>query len=257
MAHTLRAALAMAATTVVTLTVTLTATPAHATPPNIPSASTALSRLNALTVTAESHHSSYDRDLFPHWITITGACNTREQVLKRDGTGVIVNSSCAATSGTWRSPYDGATWTNAVRRRHRPHGAARRGLELRRLGLDHRPAARPTPTTSAGPSCGRSPTTSTSPRATRTPPRGSHPLTSFRCTYARAWIQVKWYYTLTRRQRREVGPQRHARHLLTLSRRAIRPAGRNRRPGWRWRRRPVRACCRWPAASCTARPPRR
>ena len=29
---------------------------------------------------------SYDRDLFPHWITISGACNTRETVLKRDGT---------------------------------------------------------------------------------------------------------------------------------------------------------------------------
>jgi hypothetical protein len=175
MAHTLRAALAMAATTVVTLTVTLTATPAHATPPNIPSASTALSRLNALTVTAESHHSSYDRDRFPHWITITGACNTREQVLKRDGTGVTVNSSCAATSGTWRSPYDGATWTNPSD-----------------VDIDHmvplaeawssgawpgpRPAAKPTtPTTSAGPSSGRSPTTSTSPRATRTPPPGSHP----------------------------------------------------------------------------------
>ena len=112
MARALRAAVAMAAATVVALSLTLTATPAHATPPNIPSASTALSRLNALTVAAESHHSSYDRDLFPHWITITGSCNTREQVLKRDGTGVVVNSSCAATSGSWRSPYDGATWTN-------------------------------------------------------------------------------------------------------------------------------------------------
>src|SRR4051812_39902701 len=40
-------------------------------------------------------------------------CDTREVVLKRDGTNVVQSSSCAATSGTWYSPYDGATWTTA------------------------------------------------------------------------------------------------------------------------------------------------
>ncbi|WLS48971.1 hypothetical protein Q3V37_05700 [Micromonospora profundi] len=30
-----------------------------------------------------------------------------------DGTSVVVDSSCAATSGRWYSPYDGATWTAA------------------------------------------------------------------------------------------------------------------------------------------------
>jgi hypothetical protein len=34
-------------------------------------------------------------------------------VLKRDGTGVVTNSACTATSGSWFSPYDGATWTAA------------------------------------------------------------------------------------------------------------------------------------------------
>ena len=196
MAHTLRAALAMAATTVVTLTVTLTATPAHATPPNIPSASTALSRLNALTVTAESHHSSYDRDLFPHWITITGACNTREQVLKRDGTGVTVNSSCAATSGTWRSPYDGATWTNPsdVDIDHMvplaeawSSGAwawttARRETYANDLG---------------GPELWAVTDNVNQSKGDQDPATWQPSLTSFRCTYARAWIQVKWYYTLS------------------------------------------------------------
>ena len=38
---------------------------------------------------------------------------TSEYVLKRDGTNVVVDSACAATSGTWFSPYDGATWTAA------------------------------------------------------------------------------------------------------------------------------------------------
>jgi hypothetical protein len=95
------------------LTVGLTASAAHATPPNIPTASTAAARLAELTVAAESHASTYNRDLFPHWITISGACNTRETVLRRDGTNVATDSSCAATSGSWFSPYDGATWTAA------------------------------------------------------------------------------------------------------------------------------------------------
>jgi hypothetical protein len=37
----------------------------------------------------------------------------REFVLKRDGTNVVVNSACTATSGSWKSPFDGATWTQA------------------------------------------------------------------------------------------------------------------------------------------------
>lgn len=86
---------------------------AMATPPGIPSKANAQAQLNALTVAAQGSTSGYSRDLFPHWITISGSCNTREQVLKRDGTSVVVDSSCAATSGRWYSPYDGATWTAA------------------------------------------------------------------------------------------------------------------------------------------------
>lgn len=36
-----------------------------------------------------------------------------EYVLKRDGEDVQVNNACESTSGTWKSPYDGATWTDA------------------------------------------------------------------------------------------------------------------------------------------------
>ncbi|GAA2736987.1 GmrSD restriction endonuclease domain-containing protein [Actinocorallia aurantiaca] len=95
------------------LAAVLAPSPAAATPPGIPSLSTAQSQLAALTVAAEANASTYDRDLFPHWITISGACNTRETVLKRDGSNVVTNSSCAATSGSWYSPFDGATWTAA------------------------------------------------------------------------------------------------------------------------------------------------
>jgi hypothetical protein len=197
MVRTIRAAIAVAATTVATLTVTLVAaSPAAATPPNIPSYSTAVSRLNALTVTAESHHSTYDRDLFPHWITVTGACNTREQVLKRDGTGVVVNSSCAATSGTWYSPFDGATWYAAsdVDIDHMvplaeawQSGAwswttSRRQTYANDLG---------------GPELWAVTDNVNQSKSDQDPATWQPPLSSFRCTYARAWIQTKYYYGLT------------------------------------------------------------
>lgn len=81
------------------------------TPPGIPSASTAESELAALTVAPQGSQDGYSRDKFPHWIQQGNNCDTREVVLARDGTNVVQSSSCAATSGTWVSPYDGATWT--------------------------------------------------------------------------------------------------------------------------------------------------
>ncbi|WP_371784433.1 GmrSD restriction endonuclease domain-containing protein [Streptosporangium subroseum] len=103
----------LAALTATFLALSLTTGTASATPPSIPSAATAATRLATLTVAPETNQSSYDRSLFNHWITIGGACNTRETVLKRDGVGVVAGSNCAPTSGSWYSPYDGATWTAA------------------------------------------------------------------------------------------------------------------------------------------------
>jgi hypothetical protein len=192
--RSLSAAGAIIAATVLLLAVV--ATPATATPPNIPSYSTALSRLYSLTVAAESHQSTYNRDLFPHWITITGACNTREQVLKRDGTNVVVNSSCAPTSGSWYSPYDGATWTNPadVDIDHMvplaeawSSGAwawttAQRQAYANDLG---------------GPELWAVTDNVNQSKGDRDPAEWQPPRTAFRCTYARAWIQAKWYYHLT------------------------------------------------------------
>ena len=85
---------------------TLGAGPALAYPPTPPPASTAATQLASLTVKTEGSTSGYSRDLFPHWINQSGSCDTREQVLKRDGTGVTVNSSCQPTAGRWYSVYD-------------------------------------------------------------------------------------------------------------------------------------------------------
>ncbi|WP_439427762.1 HNH endonuclease family protein [Micromonospora sp. LA-10] len=170
--------------------------PASATPPGIPSKSTAQSQLNALTVAAQGSTAGYSRDLFPHWITITGACNTREQVLKRDGTSVVVNSSCAATSGRWYSPYDGATWSAASD-----------------VDIDH-----VVPLAEAWRSGANSWTTSrrqsfandlTRPqliavtdnvnqaKGDQDPSTWQPPLTSYRCTYSKMWITVKYNWGLT------------------------------------------------------------
>ncbi|MGA4683562.1 HNH endonuclease family protein [Micromonospora sp. AB353] len=169
---------------------------ASATPPGIPSKATAQSQLNALTVAAQGSTAGYSRDLFPHWITITGACNTREQVLKRDGTSVVVNSSCAATSGRWYSPYDGATWSAASD-----------------VDIDH-----VVPLAEAWRSGANSWTTSrrqsfandlTRPqliavtdnvnqsKGDQDPSTWQPPLTSYRCTYSKMWITVKYNWGLT------------------------------------------------------------
>lgn len=174
----------------------LTAGTANATPPNIPSAATAASELAALTVASESHQDSYDRDLFPHWITISGTCNARETVLKRDGTNVVVDSSCAPTSGSWRSPYDGATWTaasdvdidhvvplaEAWRSGAWAWTTSRRQSFANDLNFPQLWAVTDNVNQAKG---------DDDPAAWRPP------LTSFHCTYARAWIRVKHAWGLT------------------------------------------------------------
>jgi hypothetical protein len=90
---------------------TLSTGQAMAYPPTPPSASTAATQLASLTVKAEGSSTGYSRDKFPHWIIQSGTCDTREQVLKRDGSGVTVDSSCQPTAGRWYSVYD-STWVN-------------------------------------------------------------------------------------------------------------------------------------------------
>jgi hypothetical protein len=177
------------------ITFGLAASPAEAAPTGIPSKATAQTYLNALTVAAEANAGTYDRDLFPHWITISGTCNTRETVLKRDGTNVVTSSACAATSGTWRSPYDGATWTAAAD-----------------VDIDH-----VVPLAEAWRSGASAWTTSkrqsfandlTRPqliavtdnvnqsKGDQDPSTWQPSVTSYRCTYAKMWIAVKHHWAL-------------------------------------------------------------
>lgn len=83
------------------------------TPPSIPTGTEAKSMLEQLTIAVQGTQDGYSRKLFPHWIHIEGACNTRQEVLVRDGNSVVTDTACAITSGSWDSPYDGASWTSA------------------------------------------------------------------------------------------------------------------------------------------------
>ncbi|WP_241562016.1 HNH endonuclease family protein [Streptomyces hoynatensis] len=87
---------------------TLLARPVGASPPGIPDPETARAELAELATAPEGSMAGYARERFPHWITTDG-CTTRQWVLRRDGEGVEVDEDCRPTSGTWHSPYDGAT----------------------------------------------------------------------------------------------------------------------------------------------------
>ncbi|MER6198466.1 HNH endonuclease family protein [Streptomyces sp. NPDC001586] len=178
------------------LTSLLNAPTAQAAPPTPISASAARAYLATVTPKAEGSTSGYSRDLFPHWSTVSGSCNTRETVLKRDGVNVVQDSSCAAVSGSWYSEYDGATWTAASD-----------------LDIDH-----VVPLAEAWRSGANSWTTSTrqqfandrtrpqliavtdnvnQAKGDLDPGKWLPPRTAYRCTYARMWVQVKQYWGLS------------------------------------------------------------
>jgi hypothetical protein len=169
---------------------------AEATPPGIPSGSTAKADLAALTVAPNGSMAGYSRDLFPHWIQQGNNCDTREVVLKRDGKNVVTGSNCAATSGSWLSPYDGATWTKTSD-----------------VDIDHLvplgdawvsgAAAWTTPQRQAyandltDPQLVAVTDNVNESKGDKSPDAWKPPLTSYWCTYAEMWVAVKHKFGLT------------------------------------------------------------
>jgi hypothetical protein len=83
-----------------------------------PSQATSLSAealLERLTVASESNSSSYNRDLFRHWIdSDKDSCNTREEVLIQESISPTKRGSgCKILSGKWLSQYEKKTFTSA------------------------------------------------------------------------------------------------------------------------------------------------
>ncbi|KAF7113810.1 hypothetical protein CNMCM5793_004865 [Aspergillus hiratsukae] len=166
------------------------------TPPGIPSAATAESELAALTVAAQGSSTGYSRDLFPHWISQGGSCDTREVVLARDGSGIVKDSGCYPTSGSWYSPYDGATWTvasdvdidhvvplsNAWKSGASKWTTSQRQAFANDLSNPQLMAVTDNVNQAKGDSG---------------PEEWKPPLTSYYCTYAKMWVRVKYVYDLT------------------------------------------------------------
>jgi Protein of unknown function (DUF1524) len=174
----------------------VTATPAGATPPNIPSTATAQAELDGLTVAAQGSTSGYSRTLFPHWIIISGTCDTRETVLQRDGTNVTVDGSCHPTSGRWYSPYDGATWTDPadVDIDHVVPLA-----EAWRSGADAWTTSRRQSFANdlSDPQLIAVTDNVNQAKGDQDPSTWQPPRAAYRCTYAKMWIRSKYRWSLT------------------------------------------------------------
>ncbi|EHK88749.1 hypothetical protein SZMC14600_03556 [Saccharomonospora azurea SZMC 14600] len=174
----------------------LTAPPAAAYPPTPPGESTARANLAQLTVAPDGSMDGYDREKFPHWSPQDGNCNTRETVLVRDGTDVVVDNACEPTSGSWYSVYDGV-WVGDDSDVHIDHvvplaeawrTGARDWSESRReafandLGSQQLIAVSGSSNTSKG---------------DKAPEDWKPENTGYWCMYARSWINVKHTYDLT------------------------------------------------------------
>ncbi|MEV6207941.1 HNH endonuclease family protein [Kitasatospora sp. NPDC051914] len=190
-----RTAAALGATALAATALLAGAGTAEAALPTPVSTSTAKTYLASLTVAAESHESTYNRDLFPHWITISGTCNTRETVLKRDGVGVTTDSACAATGGTWTSAYDNVVTTNAssfdidhlipLAEAWRSGAWAWTTAQRQNLANDLTRPQLIAVSASSNRSKGDQDPSTWLPQAL------------YRCVYVRAWVQVKYYYGLS------------------------------------------------------------
>ncbi|KAF5348302.1 hypothetical protein D9756_010531 [Leucocoprinus leucothites] len=180
-------------------------------------ASTARTYLSELTVATDSNSPAYSRDRFKTWDTISGNCDTRETVLKRDGTNVVTSSTCSATSGHWVSPYDGVATTLAsdldidhvVPLKEAWISGARDWTDAQRESFAN-DLTRPqlvAVTDNLNQSKGMQVTLKSSftelsslyiiSLGDKDIANWVPPLASFRCTYARAWVQVKHFYGLT------------------------------------------------------------
>ncbi|MFD4665867.1 HNH endonuclease family protein [Streptomyces halstedii] len=191
-----RIAVAASAAALAATTGLLTAPAAQAAMPTPIAASTARTYLSQLTVSAEGSSSGYSRDKFPHWITQSGTCNTREVVLKRDGTGVVQDASCAATSGSWYSEYDGATWTAAsdvdidhmvpLAEAWRSGASSWTNAQRQAYANDLTRPQLIAVTDNVNQSKGD-----------KDPAKWMPPRAAYHCTYARAWVHVKHHYDLS------------------------------------------------------------
>ncbi|WP_414939088.1 DUF1524 domain-containing protein [Amycolatopsis sp. cmx-11-51] len=153
-------------------------------------------RLGELSVAVRGGLDGYDRAKFPHWKTVSGKCDVREELLKRDGVNVEVNAECTAVSGSWRSPYDGETWRKAadvdvdhvVPLAQAWASGAKSWEQSRREQFAN---------DLTGPQLRVVTDNVNKQKSDKAPDQWKPPLVTYWCTYATAWIVVKRAYGLT------------------------------------------------------------
>jgi hypothetical protein len=157
------------------------------------------SQLAALTVRAEANGTTYDRDLFRHWIDADGdGCDTRAEVLiAESSTSTGRTGTCTITSGSWLSRYDGVRFTTASSldidhmvplKEAWISGASSWSSSRRQDFANDLGDGRSLIAVSA--STNRS-------KSDQDPDSWLPPSTSYRCTYVSDWIAVKYRWGLS------------------------------------------------------------
>ncbi|MEH3034532.1 MAG: HNH endonuclease family protein [Aeromicrobium erythreum] len=168
-------------------------------PPASAATVSAQSLLDDLTTTSESHTTTYDRDLFNHWVDADGdGCDTRAEVLKDESSVATGHTgTCTITSGSWTSPYDGVKVTSAG------------DLDIDHMvplkeawisgAWDWSASRRQAFANDLGYSLSLIAVTASSNRSKsdQDPDSWLPPLASYRCQYVKQWIAVKWRWNLT------------------------------------------------------------
>ncbi|KAG8731391.1 hypothetical protein FRC11_004311 [Ceratobasidium sp. 423] len=163
-------------------------------------AATAKEYLAKLTVAGPVTKPPYDRTKFRHWITISGKCDTRETVLKRDSIiDVTVDAQCRPTVGSWISDYDGEVVTdpkltastldidNIVPLKEAWQAGAWNWTAERRKEFANDLIRPQLLAVSAR---------SNRMKGDKDPSKWMPLNAAYHCTYIRAWIQIKHYYGL-------------------------------------------------------------
>ena len=153
-------------------------------------------QLDGLTVAAERPMTNYSRDRFPHWIAQGNGCDTREVVLKRDGSDVKTDATCKVTSGSWVSRYDDKKSTDPesldidhmVPLANAWRSGADSWTDAKRQDFAN-DLTRPQ-LLAVTASSNRS-------KGDQNPAQWKPPTHAYWCTYAQRWIAVKAYWTLT------------------------------------------------------------
>jgi hypothetical protein len=178
---------------------------ARALPPHPPSAAKTRASIRNLTIAAPLSMNGSSRARFPHWTSQGGGCDTRDRVLIRDGRNVGVGPGCRIFSGTWRSFYDGLTFTRASKvdidhvvplANAWRSGARRWGDERRREFANDLEDSQLIAVSAA----------SNRSKGDQSPESWKPPRRAAWCLYSRWWVQVKrhWRLTVTRPERTEL-----------------------------------------------------